>query len=120
MFPPYYPSIAPDYPGWVFPAHKRPFGQGLVAVSLFLLDVREPHESDICRIPGATLIPLGRLEKRIHELDRGWDIVTYCRTGGRSAKAVKFLQEAGFHQAKNLEGGILAWSDQVDPSVAKY
>lgn len=87
---------------------------------LFLLDVREPHEFDICRIPGATLIPVGQIDKRIHELDRDWDIVAYCRSGARSAKAVKFLQEAGFHNVKNLEGGILAWSDQVDPSVPKY
>ncbi len=86
----------------------------------FILDVREPHEFEICQIPGSTLIPLGNLDTRIGELDRDWDIVVHCRSGARSAKAVKLLREAGFRKVKNLAGGILAWSDQVDPSVAKY
>ncbi|MFQ5641225.1 MAG: molybdopterin-synthase adenylyltransferase MoeB [bacterium] len=86
----------------------------------FILDVREPHEFEICRIPEAKLIPLGELEKRVHELDRSWDIVVHCRSGARSANAVKFLREAGFEKVKNLKGGILAWSDEVDPSVPKY
>ena len=66
------------------------------------------------------MLPLGELEKRINELDRDWDIVAYCRSGGRSALAVKFLREAGFKQVRNLQGGILAWSDLVDPSMPKY
>lgn len=87
---------------------------------VFVLDVREPHEYQICRIPKARLIPLGELERRIHELDRSWDIVAFCRSGVRSARAVKFLREAGFEKVKNLKGGILAWSDEVDPTVPKY
>ncbi len=87
---------------------------------VFILDVREPHEYQICRLPNAKLIPLGELPTRIHELDRTWDIVAHCRSGARSARAVKFLREAGFEKVKNLKGGILAWSDQVDPSVPKY
>ncbi|MFQ5603298.1 MAG: molybdopterin-synthase adenylyltransferase MoeB [bacterium] len=88
--------------------------------SLFLLDVREPHEKAICQLPNSRLIPLNQLATRIHELDRSWDIVAYCRSGVRSAKAVKFLREAGFQRVKNLVGGILAWSDEIDPSLPKY
>ena len=87
---------------------------------LFVLDVREPHEYDICRLDGTTLIPLGQLPNRVNELNSADDIVVHCKSGMRSAKAVKFLQQAGFGKVKNLKGGILAWSDQVDPSVPKY
>lgn len=86
----------------------------------FILDVREFHEYEMCRIPNAKLIPLNNLATRINELDRSWDIVLYCRTGVRSAKALKFLREAGFQNVKNLVGGISAWSDEVDPTVPKY
>lgn len=86
----------------------------------FILDVREPHESEICRIPNSKLIPLNELPTRVQELDRSWNIVVHCRSGARSAKAVKFLREAGFDKIKNLKGGILAWSDEVDPTVPKY
>ncbi len=87
---------------------------------LHLIDVREPHEFDICRLPDSLLIPLGSLEQRIAELDRSWDIVVMCRSGIRSAKAVKFLREAGFEQVENLKGGILAWADEIDSSLPKY
>jgi len=87
---------------------------------VFILDVREPHEYDICRLEGSTLIPLGELPKRVNELNSADDIVVHCRSGVRSAKAVDFLRKAGFRKVKNLTGGILAWSDQVDPSVPKY
>ncbi|OGC01385.1 molybdenum cofactor biosynthesis protein MoeB [candidate division KSB1 bacterium RBG_16_48_16] len=86
----------------------------------FLLDVREPHEYEICRLPHSRLIPLGQLPTRIHELDRRWEIVAYCRSGVRSAEAVKFLRESGFDKIKNLRGGILAWADQVDPTMPRY
>ena len=86
----------------------------------FILDVREPHEYEICRIPNSKLIPLNELPTRVQELDRSWNIVVHCRSGARSAKAVKFLREAGFDKIKNLKGGILAWSDEVDPTVPKY
>ncbi|HEY6936587.1 MAG TPA: molybdopterin-synthase adenylyltransferase MoeB [Terriglobales bacterium] len=86
---------------------------------IFILDVREPHEYQICNLNGY-LIPLGELPKRAHELDSSREIVAHCRSGVRSAKAVSFLQQAGFRKVKNLAGGILAWSDKVDSSVPKY
>jgi sulfur-carrier protein adenylyltransferase/sulfurtransferase len=85
-----------------------------------LVDVREPYEYDICNIPGSKLIPLGELPARLSELDSADDIVLHCKVGGRSAKALKILQEAGFRKLSNLRGGITAWSDEVDPSVPKY
>lgn len=85
-----------------------------------LLDVREPFEYDICHIPGSRLIPLGQLPSRMSELDSADEIVLQCKSGVRSARALKLLSEAGFSKLFNLEGGILAWSDQVDPSVPKY
>ncbi len=85
-----------------------------------LVDVREPHEYDICRIPGSVLIPLGEVPARMNELDSAQEIVVHCRSGARSARAVDFLRKAGFARIHNLKGGILAWSDQVDPSVPKY
>src|SRR5258707_1167236 len=88
---------------------------------LFILDVREPHEYKICNLNGH-LVPLGDLPKRISELDpaKNKEMVVHCRSGGRSAKAVEFLQKAGFSKAKNLKGGILAWADRIDPKVPKY
>ncbi len=86
---------------------------------LYILDVREPHEYDICNLNGH-LIPLGELPRRVHELDSSREIVAHCRSGKRSADAVEFLQKAGFRKIWNLKGGILAWSDDVDPSVPKY
>ena len=90
---------------------KRPF---------VLVDVREPHEFDICRIPGSTLIPLGDLPSRMHELSSADEIVVHCRSGVRSARAVELLMKAGFRKIHNLKGGVLAWADQVDPSMPKY
>jgi sulfur-carrier protein adenylyltransferase/sulfurtransferase len=86
---------------------------------LYILDVREPHEYQICNLHGH-LIPLGELPRRVHELDSSREIVAHCRSGKRSAEAVEFLQKAGFRKIWNLKGGILAWSDDVDPSVPKY
>ena len=86
---------------------------------LFILDVREPHEYQICNI-GGYLIPLGDLSRRVSELDSSREIVAYCRSGKRSAEASEFLRQAGFRKVLNLKGGILAWSDEVDPSVPKY
>jgi adenylyltransferase/sulfurtransferase len=85
-----------------------------------LIDVREPHEYQICRIPYAKLIPLGDLPKRVNELDSADEIVAHCKSGMRSAKAVDFLKQAGFRKVRNMKGGILAWSDKVDPTVPKY
>jgi len=85
-----------------------------------LVDVREPYEYDICRIPGSKLIPLGEVPGRMHELSSADELVVHCRSGARSAKAVDFLMKSGFRKIHNLKGGILAWSDQVDPTVPKY
>jgi adenylyltransferase/sulfurtransferase len=90
---------------------------------LFVLDVREPSEYQISRIAGSTLIPLGELPKRLAEVPSGADapdVVVHCKMGGRSAKAVKQLIDAGFTRVQNLKGGILAWSDRIDPSQPKY
>jgi adenylyltransferase/sulfurtransferase len=86
---------------------------------IFVLDVREPHEYQICNINGY-LIPLGDLPKRVSELDSSREIVAHCRSGVRSAKAVDFLRQAGFKKVHNLAGGILAWADRVDPKMPKY
>jgi molybdopterin/thiamine biosynthesis adenylyltransferase/rhodanese-related sulfurtransferase len=86
---------------------------------LFILDVREPHEYQICNINGK-LIPLGDLPRRVSELDSSREIVAHCRSGKRSADAITFLQQAGFKKLLNLKGGILAWADDVDPSMPKY
>jgi len=87
----------------------------------FLLDVRKPHEADIANIGADQLIPLDELEDRLDEMDAepGSEVVVHCRSGGRSAKATELLRKKGF-DAKNLAGGTLAWSDEVDDSVAKY
>ncbi len=86
---------------------------------IFILDVREPHEYQICNI-GGHLIPLGDLPNRVNELDTSKEIVAHCRSGVRSAKAVNFLRQAGFKKVHNLAGGILAWADRVDPTMPKY
>jgi adenylyltransferase/sulfurtransferase len=86
---------------------------------LYILDVREPHEYKICNLNGH-LIPLGELPSRVSELDSAREIVAHCRSGVRSGKAVEFLQQAGFRKIWNLKGGILAWADDVDPSMPKY
>ena len=85
-----------------------------------LLDVREPFEYDICRIPGSKLIPLGNLPSRMSELDSADEILLQCKSGARSARALRLLQEAGFSKLANVEGGIAAWAEQIDPSVPKY
>jgi adenylyltransferase/sulfurtransferase len=84
------------------------------------IDVREPHEYQICSIPGAKLIPLGELPKRLSELDPNVEVVAHCKSGVRSGKAIDLLKQSGFKKLRNMKGGILAWSDQVDPSVPKY
>jgi molybdopterin/thiamine biosynthesis adenylyltransferase/rhodanese-related sulfurtransferase len=86
---------------------------------LFVLDVREPNEYQIANL-GGYLIPLGDLPKRVSELDSSREIVAHCKMGGRSAKAVDFLRQAGFKKVRNLTGGITAWSEKVDPKVPKY
>jgi sulfur-carrier protein adenylyltransferase/sulfurtransferase len=89
----------------------------------YILDVREPQEFQICRIPGSTLIPLGQLGGRVEEVlaeSAGQPILVYCKVGVRSATAVRLLRERGIDHVRNLKGGILAWIDQVDQSLPKY
>lgn len=86
-----------------------------------IIDVREPHEYEIASIPSSRLIPLGQVVNRAGEIDASRETVVHCKMGGRSAKAIAALREAGFKgNLTNLKGGITAWSDEVDPSVAKY
>ncbi|MFA6093406.1 MAG: rhodanese-like domain-containing protein [Elusimicrobiota bacterium] len=85
--------------------------------SFVLVDVREPSEYARCRLPGSKLIPLGELPARIGELDASAQTIVHCRSGGRSAKAVRLLMEKGFSRVFNLSGGILAWAEQADPSM---
>jgi sulfur-carrier protein adenylyltransferase/sulfurtransferase len=86
---------------------------------IFVLDVREPHEYQICNL-NAHLIPLGQLPARVGELDPDKHIVVHCRSGKRSADAVELLRRSGFEKVQNLAGGILAWADKIDPKMTKY
>lgn len=89
-------------------------------VQIKLIDVREPHELQISQLEGAELIPLGQLAARLSELDTSQETVVFCRTGGRSARAVELMHSAGFSRAKNLKGGINEWARQVDTSLPLY
>ncbi len=86
---------------------------------IFVLDVREKDESAISSI-GGYLIPLATLPKRINELDPTREVVVYCRSGARSARAADFLRRNGFKDVKNLIGGINAWAEKIDPSLPRY
>lgn len=86
-----------------------------------LIDVRQPDEHDFARIEGAKLIPLGDIVKKMNEIDPTRETVVHCKAGGRSAKAIAALRNAGFEgELKNLKGGITAWSNEVDPKIPKY
>jgi len=85
-----------------------------------LIDVREPFEFEIARIDGAKLIPLGQLANRLHELKQNGQTVVHCHTGMRSAQAVQMLRQTGFTNVYNLEGGIDAWANEIDPAMQKY
>jgi sulfur-carrier protein adenylyltransferase/sulfurtransferase len=87
---------------------------------IVVLDVRNPEETQISRLEGSILIPLGELPQRVAELNTADQIVVHCRMGARSAKAVEFLRSVGFRKVKNLVGGINAWADEVDGTMAKY
>ncbi len=86
----------------------------------FILDVRNPEEIAICRIAGSTVIPLPELPNRLGELNPSTPMIVHCKSGVRSAKAIALLQSAGFSKLKNLKGGILAWAQEVDPSLPTY
>jgi len=86
-----------------------------------LIDVRQPDEFGFAKIEGAKLIPLGEVLKRMNEIDETRETVIHCKMGGRSAKAIELMKQAGFTgDLKNLKGGITAWSNEVDPKVPKY
>ena len=88
---------------------------------LQIVDVREPDEYAIARLPGSKHIPLGQVVGRMSEIDPDVETVVHCKMGGRSAKAIEALKRAGFTgRLTNLKGGITAWSNEVDPSVPKY
>jgi adenylyltransferase/sulfurtransferase len=87
---------------------------------IVLLDVREPGEHAICRIEGARLLPLAGLPGGVADLDRNADLVVFCKSGVRSASAVRYLRQEGFTRARNLRGGIVAWINEVDPTLATY
>src|SRR5947209_6259145 len=86
-----------------------------------LIDVRQPDEFVFAKIPGAKLIPLGEIMRRMDELDDTRLAVIHCKMGGRSARAIEALKQAGYKgELKNLRGGITAWSNEIDPKVPKY
>jgi molybdopterin/thiamine biosynthesis adenylyltransferase/rhodanese-related sulfurtransferase len=96
---------------------KRRLDQG---EDLFILDVRNPEEYQICRLPGSVLIPLGQLAQRHQELPRERELIVHCKSGVRSARAIHFLRQQGFTRLKNLKGGILAWVERIDPTQPRY
>jgi len=85
-----------------------------------LIDVREPHELQISRIPFAENIPLGSLASEMHTIDKTKEIILICRSGSRSARALEILTGSGFSKVKNMRGGINAWAGQVDSSLPRY
>jgi adenylyltransferase/sulfurtransferase len=111
------PASAPEIPEMTPEELKARLDRG---DDLHVLDVREPHEHQICRIEGSTLMPLGQIAARAPELDPSRDLVVHCRSGTRSARAAALLRERGFTRVWNLRGGILGWIDRVDPTQPKY
>ena len=95
---------------------KEKMAKGGVVV----VDVREPHELDICRLNGTLHIPMGQVAERLKELNPDAEILVHCRSGGRSGKVVEFLQSKGYKNVHNVAGGILAWAERIDPSMATY
>jgi rhodanese-related sulfurtransferase len=85
-----------------------------------LLDVREDWELEIARVDGALHIPMGDVPARRSEIDPDREIVVMCRSGGRSAQVARFLEQHGHARVWNLSGGIIAWSEQVDPTISPY
>lgn len=97
---------------------KRALGDPSLNVKV--IDVRDPDEHEICHVEGTRLLPLGELPDRFTELDPNQSYYIHCKSGKRSMKAMEFLREQGFKYVKSVKGGILAWSDEIDPSVPKY
>jgi molybdopterin/thiamine biosynthesis adenylyltransferase/rhodanese-related sulfurtransferase len=110
-------ATAPSIPAISVTQLKTKMAEGSTFV---ILDVREPFEYDIARIDGSKLIPLGELADRLDELQPEQEIIAVCKSGTRSAHAVELLQRSGFTNSFNLDGGVNAWADQIDPSMPKY
>ena len=92
-----------------------------IGKNIELIDVRQPDEYAFAKIEGAKLIPLGEIVQRKDEIDASKEIIVHCKMGGRSAKAIQLLQQTGFEgDMANLIGGIIAWSDKIDPNIPKY
>ncbi len=85
-----------------------------------MLDVRNPNEYQICRIPGTVLVPLPELPARFAEVPKDREVIVHCKAGTRSAKAIEFLKSQGYKKLVNLTGGIMAWADKVDPGMTRY
>jgi adenylyltransferase/sulfurtransferase len=112
------PAAANGAAGEITPEElKRRLDRG---EAVFILDVRNPPEYQICRIPGSTLLPLPELPQRLGELDPDREMVVHCKGGLRSRQAIEFLRQQGFTRLTNLTGGILAWVEKVDPGMVKY
>ncbi|MCS7088339.1 MAG: molybdopterin-synthase adenylyltransferase MoeB [Thermoflexales bacterium] len=100
---------------------KQRLDEGLERTNTLLLDVREPYEWAIARLPGARLIPKDKVKEHLHELSQADEILVYCRSGARSADVVRFLiEDIGFRKVRNVKGGLLAWAREVDPSTPVY
>jgi len=109
-----------DSAGGAWDITARELADRLRTNHIRLIDVREPHELEISSIPGADLVPLGQLASRLSEFDSAQEMVLFCKSGSRSARALELLVSAGFRKARNLKGGINAWARDVDPSLPIY
>lgn len=89
-------------------------------VRINLIDVREPHEYDLCHIPGSRLIPIRHIPRLVKEFNPAEEYVFYCHVGERSAWTVNFLRELGFKRVKNVMGGVDAWAIEIDPTMPRY
>jgi len=113
-------SVEEDLTPDEVPLGAREFAEQLQQSQMFLLDVRESHEWDICHIEGAALIPSSELTDRLDEIDGSKRILVYCRDGSRSLDAIRLLYSSGYTSVRHLKGGILAWIDEIDPSLPRY
>ena len=114
-------SVAADLTPDELPLGAREFAEAMGQSQVFLLDVREPQEWEICHIEGATLIPSGQLAERLSEIDGSSKrILVYCRNGSRSLDAIRLLYDSGYTSVRHLKGGILAWIEEIDPSLPSY
>ena len=112
------PSV-PDVPAIDVQQLKQKLDAGEAGQSFELIDVRQPHEHEICHLRDAALVPLDTLSQRVHEFDSEKRYIVHCKKGIRSARAVAFLRQAGI-EAINVEGGITAWAQQIDPTMPTY